>query len=79
MKVADYQEPPSPPPEPPPAEPPPESDELLEESYDIALVAELIVEFINVPKVATSKVSEPSYQVGAPSNQKRKRPVINES
>lgn len=68
-----YQEPPPPPPEPPPDKPPPEEPpppledppEELDGLDDIALWAESIVEFINVPKEETSKPLELSYQDGA--------------
>jgi len=48
-----YQEPPPPPPEPPPDDPPPEEPppplELLDGLDDIALEADVIVEFIKLP------------------------------
>ena len=60
----DYQEPPPPPPEPPPDEPPPDDpppdDELLG-----VLPATVIVLFIKLSKLVTSKAVFPEYHEGA--------------
>ena len=59
-----YQEPPPPPPEPPPDDPPPdEPPEDLGED-DMAVVAEDMVLFINVPNVAMENALVPTYQLG---------------
>lgn len=63
-----YQEPPPPPPDPPPDDPPPEELpplESLDGLDDITLCAEVIVLFINVPKVTTLNPVGLSYQDGA--------------
>lgn len=64
--VGSYHEPPPPPPDPPPDIPPPDDEEELLDGLEvIALLAEFIVEFINVLNDNISNGESLSYYSGA--------------